>query len=363
MKRFFLAVALILGITSLTFGQVPKGKIEFKETVHNFGTIKEEKGSVTHKFVFKNKGKAPIVINHVQSSCGCTIPQWSKTPILPGKEGFIKATYDPAFRPGPFGKTITVMSTAETSRIVLRITGDVTPRPRTIEDDYPRLLGKIRMRTNYIPLYTLKSEQIKTDTIVYVNVSNGDVSVNFNHIPEHMTIKRVPEVVKKGKKGKLIFTYDPKKKNDWGAVRDNITFKFDGDRNTHMLIITANIKEDFSSLSAQEMKKAPKIVFENVVYDFGEKKQGEKIEHTFEFENKGKENLIIRKVRATCGCTAVTPKEKVIKPGQKSSLKAIFNTSGKRGNQNKSIYVTTNSPSNPVVTLRFKGKVNPKEQI
>ena len=92
-------------------------------TTHDFGKIKVNK-PVTHEFRFKNSGDAPLVISSVKASCGCTVAAYSKDPIPPGAEGFVKATYDAA-KVGVFNKTVTVNANAEESIVQLSIKGEV----------------------------------------------------------------------------------------------------------------------------------------------------------------------------------------------------------------------------------------------
>ncbi len=100
-------------------------QISVNETTHDFKTIKEKDGKVTAIFTITNNNDKPIVISNVKPSCGCTTPEWTKEPIAPGKQGHVKATFDPSGRPGPFDKTITVETSGEPSSIVLRIKGTV----------------------------------------------------------------------------------------------------------------------------------------------------------------------------------------------------------------------------------------------
>lgn len=98
-------------------------KIEFKSEVIDYGEI--EKGSDgVRVFEFTNTGSAPLVITDVTSSCGCTIPEKPKDPILPGKTGEIKVKYDTQ-RVGPIRKTITVYSNAEVPAKSIKIKGKV----------------------------------------------------------------------------------------------------------------------------------------------------------------------------------------------------------------------------------------------
>ncbi|MPM03938.1 hypothetical protein SDC9_50205 [bioreactor metagenome] len=114
-------------LTSALFAQT--ANISFEKSTHDFGKIKEKDGIATVVFTFKNTGDAPLVINRVQASCGCTTPSWTKEPILPGKTGNVTAAYNPANRPGTFIKSISVFSNAGTQPVLLTIKGDVIPKP------------------------------------------------------------------------------------------------------------------------------------------------------------------------------------------------------------------------------------------
>jgi hypothetical protein len=93
-------------------------------TAYDFGKIPLNK-PVTHEFKFTNTGNAPLVISSVQASCGCTVTEYSKDPIGPGAEGFVKATYNAA-KVGVFTKTVTINANAEESVVQLTIKGEVT---------------------------------------------------------------------------------------------------------------------------------------------------------------------------------------------------------------------------------------------
>ncbi len=90
---------------------------------HDFGKIKQNV-PVTHEFKFTNTGKSPLIIVNAQPSCGCTTPDWTKTPVPPGGSGFIKATFNAAVA-GPFNKTITVTANTQEGTTYLTIKGEV----------------------------------------------------------------------------------------------------------------------------------------------------------------------------------------------------------------------------------------------
>jgi hypothetical protein len=126
MKRLFtyLPALVFFFSSSVAFAQ---GVIKFETENHDFGKVTEG-NLATHEFKFKNTGNQPVVISNVQASCGCTTPEWTKEPVMPGKTGFVKAAYNSNGRPGVFNKTITVTSNAAEASKVLAIKGDVISR-------------------------------------------------------------------------------------------------------------------------------------------------------------------------------------------------------------------------------------------
>ncbi|MFW5886423.1 MAG: DUF1573 domain-containing protein, partial [Bacteroidota bacterium] len=100
-----------------------KAEITFEEITFDFGTI--SKGSdASHEFIFTNTGKIPLTLENVKSSCGCTVPSWTKEPIKKRKTGSIKVKYNSNII-GNFSKSVTVHSNAINSPVILRIKGKV----------------------------------------------------------------------------------------------------------------------------------------------------------------------------------------------------------------------------------------------
>ena len=129
MKRIISIFTLIL-MSAVAFNIMAAGKgaeMTFNEKTHDFGTIKEANGPVTHTFEFTNTGGEPLVIINVNASCGCTRPEYPKEPIMPGKKGKVKVTFNPAGRPGEFSKEVKIRTNGD-KRPRLRSTGTVIPK-------------------------------------------------------------------------------------------------------------------------------------------------------------------------------------------------------------------------------------------
>lgn len=125
MKKVLLFAGILLVSTSFLFAQEKKAAdlIKFKETVHDFGKIKQN-SPVTFDFMFTNVSDAPIVIESATASCGCTTPVKPEGAIGKGKTEKLKAGYNAAAS-GPFNKTIFVKVAGATAPLELKITGEV----------------------------------------------------------------------------------------------------------------------------------------------------------------------------------------------------------------------------------------------
>jgi uncharacterized protein DUF1573 len=356
---FLLTFALVVPIES--FGQQLGPNISFESTSHNYGQLKENDGIAKHKFIFTNTGSQPLIVQNVKPSCGCTSSDWTKNPIPPGGEGYVTAEYNPKNRPGKFSKSIRVTTNAEPSTTILRINGVVEEKEKTIAELYPGSVGDLRMKTSHLAFMNVYNDEKKVEQLEVINNGSNIISVEFKNIPNFITLSMEPNSLKPKETTSITVTYDASMKNDWGFAmsRVNISVKNDaGEQTEGRLSISAVIKENFASLTEEELANAPIIAFENQTFEFGNINQGDVVEHEYKFTNNGKRDLIIRKTKASCGCTAIMPTDNIIAPGKSSSINMKFNSRGKKGAQNKNITVYSNDPKNSEIKLRIKGTVN-----
>jgi len=353
------ALFLFFGLNSIA---QTNANMVFESMEHDFGKIKEDAGLANFNFNFKNSGSVPLVISAVNASCGCTTPEWSKEPVLPGKSGFIKVSYNPLNRPGSFNKTITIAANIPNGSQVIMIKGEVVPKTLSIAEQYPIDLGKIRMLNNNLSFVRIKNNEIKSDSLKFINVSDSTVKIAFKGIPAHIAIKAIPAIVKPNATGFFVVAFDGAKVPELGFQMARVYLTFNGVENYNYGVnVSATVEEDFSKLTQKEIQNAPTIDFNERVYDFGEIAEGKKVEYTFKILNKGKSDLLIRSVKASCGCTAANPTSNVIKPGANTDLKIVFDSSGKLGLQNKTITIISNDPNSSTAILRISGNVSAKK--
>jgi hypothetical protein len=154
MKKIVLTLGLFVGLSTFSFAQdvhsandghnhaavpsqttepVSTADIKMDKMTHDYGNIMQG-GNGECEFKFTNNGKEPLVITNCMGSCGCTVPQCPKEPILPGKSGTIKVKYD-TNRVGGIYKTVTVNSNAKSGVVTLTIKGNVEAKP--VEEAFP----------------------------------------------------------------------------------------------------------------------------------------------------------------------------------------------------------------------------------
>lgn len=101
----------------------------------------------------------------------------------------------------------------------------------------------------------------------------------------------------------------------------------------------------------------PVIFFENPNFDFGKIYTGEKVDHIFKFENRGKSVLKVNKVKTSCGCTAAILTNDSVPPGKTGEIKANFRSGNYRGKVTKSVTVFSNDPNSPITKLTISGEI------
>jgi len=363
MKKTLLLLIFTL-LFACTQAQNKYAYIKFKTNKQTIKDIHEEKGIITTSYSFTNTGEKPLIINSANTSTSRISIEFPKEPILPGKKEKITIKYNPIKKRGEFNRTITIMSNAKNRISVLYIKGNVIPRPLTLKEQYPTVVNNLRYKRNQNRIYLndVKNTKKISDTVHIYNHSKETLNLEFKHLSSYITIQPNKLIINPEEKKNFIVTFDASQKHDYGYVYERLQLYINGKHKyKNDLTLNANIIEDFSNLSNTEKANAPKVVFETTRFEFGNIKEGDITKHTFNYSNKGKSDLVIRKIRASCGCTAVTSKSKIIKAGESSKITVTFNSKNKRGRQHKFIHIICNDPSNHTIKLEVIGNITPLE--
>jgi len=349
---------ILITLVSTGFSQQAK-QLQFKEELFDFGKVAEDKGPVTHEFVFTNNSSRPVKVLTVQASCGCTTPGWSKEPVAPGKTGFIQASYNPKGRPGFFNKSLTVTTDLEANPVILQIKGQVSNEGKPEETEFPIVNGALKFKGSS---FNMGKVFIKDEYAVkeFQMLNTGTKPITFSESvgPKYINVDVQPKTLAAGAVGTVKIGYNGKIKNQYGFQSDNIELHTDDETNPlKSFSVFATLEEYFPELTPDESAKAPQLRLNAYTLDFGRIKPGNAITREIQFSNAGKKDLSIRSVQGNCTCITASAAKTSIKPGTGSVIKITFDPQDRIGTQQKAVTVYSNDPKNPVQRFTFTAYV------
>ncbi|WPP53089.1 DUF1573 domain-containing protein [Catalinimonas niigatensis] len=359
MERKLLLIPYLIFLSAFAWAQDKKPSVVFETTNHDFGNITEEAGPVSYEFLFTNTGESPLILSDVRPSCGCTTPLWSKEPIAPGDTGTIVAQYNPLNRPGTFRKSITVTSNAETSSMILYIQGIVEPKPKAPADDYPTQLGNLRVKYRSLNMGKVLTKEPTVKSFDVFNASEETLIFSATAVtPDYIAVEVDPKELLPNQKGSIKLTYDAQARKNLGFASDHIRlFTNEAEDSVKEFTVMATIEEYFPPMTEEELKQAPRLTLAKTSHDFGSIQEGKVVKADFTFTNTGRSPLNIRETKANCGCTVSQPEKSTLAPGESSNLTVTFNSSGRRGKQQKIVTIFSNDPKAPTQQISINGRV------
>lgn len=338
------ATLTLLIHATIGFGQV----IKFDKTTHDFGSFQKPKEGVAKcEFTFTNTGDAPLVINKVIATCGCTTPKWTSEPVPAGGKGSIQVTYNTSTA-GSFSKSINIYSNSKNGNVKLTITGKVEPYKEDVQETYPVVIsGGIRINKKQLNYQNLTHTESRTLMLDVYNDNTEPTELSFANIPKELTVTAVPEKINPKQRGSIILSYDGRKNKNWG--RQKSTFHLIANNSLpaekNKITITANLVENLSKLSAEEKKKAPMLAFSTRNLLFDKVKINSKHKERITLTNKGKETLIIHAINIDCENMEVKPEKMSIQPGKSIKVKLSYNPKKQEDITNQTIAFITNAPN------------------
>lgn len=354
-----LLLILILSISSVVCSaQNPITEVKFEHYSYDFGEINEVDGDVSHTFKYTNVGKNPFVIYSISTSCGCTSPSYSKKPIELNGSSELTIVFDPTNQPGRNEKRIIVSCNVGSGAVELHIKAIVKPRPRTIEDDFPIVFSDgIRLADMVINGYTLSNNKDAAFTMELINNSTKQASITIinDSLPDWLSAFVAQPFINGGQKTKLVVNVRPAGKNLWGKKIVNIRVKVNDKLQFVDVIFNTTFIEDFSKISDDEFKNAPKITLSGGFYHFSKVHIGEVAKHSFKIKNNGANELIIRYID-TPSKIKVQSNSLVLKRGEEAIITIEIDTTLPDALA-ETIRFITNDPSKPVAEFRVMANI------
>jgi len=250
-------------------------------------------------------------------------------------------------------KNITVITENETLKLTIK--GNVIPTKNKLRSR----IGKLKIKTRNIALGKVFKDEIITDTLNIQNTYERPIKINFDYDSTYIKIISEPEILEPKERGKIITNYDTSKKDEYGHLTKNnkiiISSLDDSFIFEDKINILLKIEEDFSKLTAKEMKKSPRISFSDTKKEIKINQENIVDRVSFEFKNKGKTKLFIRSINATKGCI-VGNYDKMLDPGKSGKIEILLDQELFSRPFFRNITVISNDPENSLLFLKINGK-------
>lgn len=331
-----------------------QAKATFDKKTHEFGVVLW-KHPATATFTVKNDGDKPLVISNVTTSCGCTVADWTKTPIAPGATGVVSSTFD-AKALGRFQKSVGVYCNASDRPLYLTLRGEVSADPKNYTMTHPYEIGAIRLDKEAIEFDDANKGDKLTMEIQVANTSNEVYTPVLMHLPPYLEAVAVPERVGKKGTGKIKVTLDTGKLPKFGLTTATVYLsRFPGDKvgEENAIPVSAVLLPDFSNLTQQQRLNPPAVELSATELTFPALAEKEKKSQNIIVKNVGKSDLEINDLQVFNPALGVQLKKRVLKPGAQTKLK--ITAYGKYLEKVKGaprVLMITNDPDCPKIVIK-----------
>lgn len=331
-----------------------KAVLHFDATVWNFSHIREAEGKVSHTFHFTNVHTSPIVIEEVISTCGCTVPVYSKQPVRPGGTGTVTVTFDPKGRTGFFSKSIRVVSNSGQSVNTLWVKGTVDTVNR-MEDEYPYSLSP-DIRADRLTLSYGELQHSGTSKQLDIKICNrSDRVVKLSYLVTDKSgclSVSMPSCLQGRACAVIKITASPLK-SFYGTLKDRIIICVNSVRSVPIRIY-GTVIDDMRGVSTAD---APRMKCSQSYFNLGNILSGKLIRKKVRVTNVGMNPLIIRKIECPEFISADIRNEKVLKQGECLEVSFELDVSSFNQSLDAKVRFITNDVRRPVHTVIFEGKV------
>ena len=328
--------------------------VVFDSVSHDFGTIMEKDGPVSHTFTFTNVSETPFVIEDVLSSCGCIVSACSMEPVSPGARGSVKVVFDPSGRTDRFHKSVRVVADGGRTVISLSLKGKVI-LDEPLEERMQELLPGVYAGTTAVSLGNVQHGVFFPGREVEVyNARNHPVRLGYVCNDQSGCIRiDMPDVLAPRTMSTILVSVsdDP----EWfGSLRSDIYLSADGVRAGRPVGIYGYLVDDMRGVAASA---APVCILRDAYFNFREAMTGSVLRHAVVLINGGKSPLYLRKIESSSPLVRIDyVPDSVLLPGESEQILVSVDSSAPAA-VDASISVISNDPVSPVKKFRVEGQI------
>jgi hypothetical protein len=320
-------------------------------------TPKVEMGNIAWKvpalahFEIRNTGTQPLLVTGVYTDCACTVAAWDKQPIAPGATTTLTVTLD-AETLGTFDKSVYVTTNAENVARRLRFSGRVMQKVIDYDRDFAYKIGDIRLSADHIEFDDVKKGEKPQVTLFLLNAGKKEYKPELLHLPNYLTAKADPAVLRPGKMGKLVVTLKSNQLHGLGLTQSSVYLsRFAGDRvnKDNELGISVTLLPNFTAAELNS-PQAPLAEMATSI-DLGAFNGKSKLKGTVVLTNKGQSPLVINMLQVYNPGISVALSKTTLRPGESTDMKIVVSSAVERFRGSRKVLLITNDPRHPKISL------------
>jgi len=343
MKRTLIIATLCLAAISSS-----AQKLTISKTTIDVGKTGYEV-PVTATFELRNKSSKPMVIEQLQTDCGCTTVDGPKT-VGAGERFTISLTYD-ARMLGHFSKQVALYSNATRDPVYLKMKGVVVADMVDYSKRYPYDMGGLLASMNNVEFDDVKKGEHREVEIKLMNNTEQDITPNMLHLPTWLHALSMPEKLEPNRSGKIILTMNSEEVQQYGLSQVSIYLaKRLGEKisNETMIPVSVVLLPDMSSFEGVGSEQAPKLELSAASLNLdAHHKNG-----TIILTNKGQSPLKITSLQMFTGGVKVKLPKQELQPGESTKLRVtIIPGQIRKARSKPRVLMITNDPSNAKVVI------------
>ena len=364
MIRFAITLIFFLVLANFPQGtyaqETPVPKLIWKVNKLDIGTILEEQGLQSTEFEFTNTQDSVFVIKDIWMECGCTTVEFTKDSIQKGDTGKLKISFDPTSAAGYFSKLIVVKGNLSGIQDSLYLEGISIPYPSDVNRAYPAPKGFLGFRLKTINMGEVFDNEPKIKYVEFFNKGEDllDKGAFRSQTPPYIQISQVQQFVRPQERGLLMIRYDGEIRDDLGYFEDEIAVGWDNIPGSEIkLELIADLFEYFPPVPRSDLNEVPQLSIDQKEIDLKEISSRTVVRRTVTLTNKGRQVLEIRKIQGNCECLKIEAAKEQLNPGESMELSLVLDPIGRKGIDQRNIYIFSNDPVNPVQLIVMKSRI------
>ncbi len=359
LRNLTLILTFALSLTQLSHAQESvTPKIIWEVNKIELGTILEEKGPQVAEFHFTHTQDSLFHIEKVWTDCGCTTVEYTQDTLEVGGKGSLQISFDPGTTAGNFSRLVVVKGNLFETQDTLYLEGTVIPYPHNPEREYPYRQGDFGIRLQKVNMGDVFTNEPKVKDFEIFNFGNqmlyADSITKFG--PEYIQVRQVQEVIPPNDRGLIQLIYSGAEKNDLGFYEDPMAISW-SDSTALQLDVVANVFQYFPPFSKEELGSVPNLALSTKEIDLKEISANSIQNEIITLTNRGRQVLEILKIQGNCTCLKLELPSTSLNPGESIELRITFDPKGRKGIDQRNIYIFSNDPLNPVQGFVIKSRI------